>query len=167
MNPKRLRLWAAELAQLAVDDAEVLSRATLERQTREDALRLAQQHEELAARKAEASSGALESAQRWMSPRSGDRDTTGDSREGAQPSSDGAKTSTSKVSVAAVIKGYLRVKAEATYAEIKGEVARVRPDVKAQNCARDLNRMVKRGVLTRPRTGSYKLVVKESDPMTP
>ncbi|MFD4339044.1 hypothetical protein ACFWPP_17960 [Streptomyces anulatus] len=80
------------------------------------------------------------------------------------PVAEASPRSQPRVSVAAVIQDFL-LQVEATYAEIKDEVGKMRPDVKAENCARDLNRMVKRGILTRPRTGSYRLAVEESEPV--
>ncbi|MFG2615885.1 hypothetical protein [Streptomyces anulatus] len=161
MNVTRRRLWATQLARHAAEDRELLRRATAERQAAEEALRSAKEREDLVALMATASGTALSKAEAWLSA----LDEPLAEGETGVPDPVAEACSQPRVSVAAVIQDLLRLQVEATYAEIKDEVGKMRPDVKAENCARDLNRMVKRGILTRPRTGSYRLAVKESEPV--
>lgn len=69
------------------------------------------------------------------------------------------------LSVSSLILAFLGERDEATYGEITEQVRRMRPDVRAENCARDLGRLVQRGTLMRPRTGVYRRVPTESEPM--
>ncbi|WP_405468100.1 hypothetical protein [Streptomyces anulatus] len=161
MNVTRRRLWATQLARHAAEDRELLRRATAERQAAEEALRSAKEREDLVALMATASGTALSKAEAWLSA----LDEPLAEGETSVPDPVAEACSQPRASVAAVIQDLLRLQVEATYAEIKDEVGKMRPDVKAENCARDLNRMVKRGILTRPRTGSYRLAVKESEPV--
>ncbi|CAM5672897.1 hypothetical protein ACFWXA_35045 [Streptomyces atroolivaceus] len=163
MNVTRRKLWATQLARHAAEDRELLRRATAERQAAEEALRSAKEREDLVALMATASGTALSKAEAWLSAL--DEPLAEGETGVADPVAEAVPCSQPRVSVAAVIQDFLRMQVEATYAEIKDEVGKMRPDVKAENCARDLNRMVKRGILTRPRTGSYRLAVKESEPV--
>lgn len=173
MNLQTLKQWAAVLAVLSTQDRDVLRRATADRLAAEEALRLATDRETLANKNAAASHEANVRAQRWLSSRSTDEAgfEEGPSEEEVHPeepepdtpaTESAAPKESPQPSVKTIIMAFLAVVGEATYGEIKAEVNKQRPDVNAANCARDLSRMLRRGLLTKPETGRYRLAARES-----
>ncbi|MER8073182.1 hypothetical protein ABTZ59_33495 [Streptomyces sp. NPDC094034] len=158
----KLKLWLEQLEELAPEDEAVNKEDQLLVRTRARELQAAQEKEELSARMAKSSRAALERTREQIrqllaagteahssSPRPPERVRVAD-----QPL---------RGTVADVIYTFLEERKEATYSEITAQVGKMRPDVRAENCARDLGRLVTRGLLVRPRTGVYRIVEKETE----
>lgn len=166
MDVKTRRQWAAELAVLAAEDEALHREAAAQRVATEQALEAAIAREALTAKRAAASHSSHIKAQRWLSEQAGECAGPAEDRHDTGSAAPVLVISdpTPQPSVATIIKAFLSTAGEATYAEIKDEVGKTRSDIKAENCARDLHRLVKRGVLVKPRTGMYRLA-EESDSM--
>ncbi|MER7728909.1 MULTISPECIES: hypothetical protein [unclassified Streptomyces] len=165
MNPERLKAWMAELGVLAAEDEAREREAAQRLRLAASELEAAQAHSDAAVLMARSSRNALEKITEQIQrahPDSGKADTNTE-----QPPSQRQQEKTwhAPDSVAGVILAFLRDREEASYSEITEQVRRRRPDVVAENCARDLGRMVGRGLLVRPRTGTYRLVAPQDGPM--
>ncbi len=164
MNTARLKSWEDELKVLAAEDAAQEREAAkrLDEVTR--SMEAAQEDADVAAAKARSSRNALakvtEQIRRSLpDPGEANADLGAPRRQQENPLPHAPN------SVAGVILSFLRNQSEATYGEITNQVRRMRPDVIAENCARDLGRMVNRGLLVRPRLGVYRLADSQDEPM--
>ncbi|MFF9150413.1 hypothetical protein ACF1BN_36780 [Streptomyces sp. NPDC014861] len=173
MNVQTLQQWAAVVALLSVEDEETLREATADLSAVEEALRLAKDRQAVASRNAAASREANASAQRWLSSRPTDGAGFEERHSSAEDRSSGfasdapeeeseVRSAASRLSVRATILAFLSVVGEATRQEVRAEVSKLRPDVNVANCDRDLSRLLKAGLITRPGSGRYRLVAKES-----
>ncbi|BAG16928.1 MULTISPECIES: hypothetical protein [Streptomyces] len=164
MNTARLEGWANELKVLVAEDAAQECEAAQRLDAAARLMEAAQEDADIAADKARSSRNALamvtEQIRRSL-PDSGEADADPGAAERQQENPAPHAPS----SVAGVILSFLRNQSEATYGEITNQVRRMRPDVVAENCARDLGRLVNRGLLVRPRLGVYRLAGTQDEPM--
>ncbi|MFJ9188225.1 hypothetical protein ACIRQO_34825 [Streptomyces anulatus] len=164
MNTARLESWESELKVLAAEDAAQECEAAQRLDAAARLMEAAQEDSDVAAAKARSSRNALakvtEQIRRSL-PDSGEADAD----LGAPRRQQENPVPHAPNSVAGVILSYLRNQSEATYGEITIQVRRMRPDVVAENCARDLGRLVNRGLLVRPRLGVYRLADTQHEPM--
>lgn len=165
MNPDRLKEWVAELGVLAAEDEARQREAALRLHLAASELEAAQAHADVVAQMAASSRNAHEKVMEQIQrthPGSGDAEA-GPLPPQRQPE----KVPHASGSVAGVILAFLRDRREASYSEITEQVRQMRPDVVAENCARDLGRMVGRGLLFRPRTGVYRVTATQDGPTSP
>ncbi|MEU0102823.1 hypothetical protein ACLCDR_31310 [Streptomyces cavourensis] len=166
MNTARLEGWAEELKVLVAEDSAQESEAAQHLDAAARLMEAAQEDADIAAAKARSSRNALAKVTEQIRRSHPDPGEAG-AHPGATERQQENPAPHAPSSVAGVILSFLRDQSEATYGEITNQVRRMRPDVVAENCARDLGRLVNRGLLVRPRLGVYRLAGTQDEPMNP